>query len=83
VTEALLDAGISHQQIVIMSGNYWQQVISDPDELSGYPQVGLDGDEVLLKIDALDSVAILARDIICNSGPLDVRERALVDTWIR
>ena len=75
VIEYLLDEGFSHTDITLLSGRYWPEIL----EAMGYSEeaqrIPIQGREVYLQVTAEGEKARLARDILCNSGPLDVRVR--------
>jgi hypothetical protein len=70
VIEALLDCGFLHSDISFMSADHWFDL---PDASSRIYK--LQGDEVLLVVRASSDMAMEARDILCNSGPIDVHEQ--------
>jgi hypothetical protein len=69
VIEALLDAGFSHKDIALISGDFWY------DELPDFYDQQRKENEVILQVLASDQMAKIARELICNSGPVDVREQ--------
>lgn len=83
VIEALVDAGVSLQNIMLKSGSYWRDEAISATEPQDFRQADIEGHEVMLKIQAADRLAKTARELICNSSAIDVRERAMeqLETW--
>jgi hypothetical protein len=76
VVEALIDSGFSHADIAVMSGSYWLDELEALGEKIDSAAGLIESHEVLLSLRVSDPLATRAREMICNSGPVDVRERA-------
>lgn len=79
VIEYLLDQGFSHTDITLLSGRYWPAILQSLGHGDEAGRIYIHGREVYLQVNAEGDRARLARDILCNSGPLDVRVRRAED----
>lgn len=79
VVEYLLDQGFSHTDIALLSGHYWTEILNSLGQPEEAERIPTRGREVYLQVTAAGEKARLARDILCNSGPLDVRVRRITE----
>jgi hypothetical protein len=75
IVEALLDLGIPHTDIQLMSGHSWQKITGSSVKHVGWQWQPIDGSEIILEVRAEGEAASQARELVCNSGPIEVQER--------